>query len=513
MPEATKQPTASLRQISPEKFGEPEARHLLWRAGFGATPDQVKLVASWGPERAVDHLLNFDEVKGYPQPQRSDFNGEIMREPTEEERRAYRLAARNQDEDALAKIRLERQRREQADRSQLRDMQRWWLRRMIETPRPLEEKLTLLWHGHFATGYRTIENSYHMFKQNCMFRSNAAGNFGTLLSGIIRDPAMLKYLDNDESRKQRPNENLARELMELFSLGEGNYAERDIKEGARALTGYSFQGNDFVLREDRHDAGPKSILGHNGTFDGDGFVQAILAQRACAEFVALKLYRFFVNDAMALNDGKRSPNDRPFERVTAALATELITRRYELRPVLRKLLLSEHFYDPSNMVAQIKSPVQLIVGAVRSLGTPVRDLGILNDALDLMGQNLFQPPNVAGWKGGRTWINTSTLFVRQNILAFLLTGKTPSGYDPLADKERFNPLPLLEPIAANGSGAEKDPAKVAPYLLRVTLGQVPTDERITILTKFANESGGRITPDVVTGMLALITAMPEYQLC
>ncbi len=506
-------PEATLRPIDEGAFGHAQARHLLWRAGFGGTPSQVRTLEGWGPSRSVDHLLNFKDVQGYPEPKAEDFDGTIMREPTEEERRAYRLAARNQDEDVLAKIRLERQRREQSDRGQIRNMQRWWLKRMIETPRPLEEKLTLFWHGHFATGYRTIENSYHMFMQNQMFRDNAAGNFGDLLRGIVRDPAMIKYLDNDESRKQQPNENLAREIMELFSLGEGSYSEKDIKEGARALTGYSFEGNAFKFREERHDKGAKTILGKTGALDGDGFVSAILSRRTCAQFIALKMYRYFVNDAMGVDEKGRRPETRATVEVVDELADTLIASKYDLKPMLRKLFLSKHFYDASNMGAQIKSPAQLVVGAVRSLGTPVRDMGILNDALDLMGQSLFYPPNVAGWKGGRSWINTSTLFVRQNIMAFLLTGRLPQGVDPSSESQPYDPMPLLAPLALEGSEAVKDPARVAGYLIRTLLPTIAGESYEEELRGYAKSRGNEVTPEVVTGMLALITAAPEYQLC
>jgi uncharacterized protein (DUF1800 family) len=176
------------------------------------------------------------------------------------------------------------------------------------------------------------------------------------------------------------------------------------------------------------------------------------------------------------------------------------------------MFLSEHFYDPRIMNQQIKGPVQLAVGAVRSLNTPVRDLSILADALDLMGQNLFFPPSVKGWDGGRAWINTSTLYVRQNILAFLLTGKKPQGYDAMADSEKFDPTPLLTELAKADPGAEKDINRVCDYLLRFTLGSAPDEAKAT-LREFASSLNAGVTRDVVTGMLLLITAMPEYQLC
>lgn len=501
-------PTTSMSPVSKPGFGYDQARHLLWRAGFGGSPDQIRTLADWGPERAVDHLLDFT-VGSYPEPTASEFESSIMRPPSEEEVRAYREAQRRQDEDAVARFREERQRRERADRQQAASMQRWWLKRMIETPRPLQEKLALFWHGHFATSYRTIENSYHMFLQNQLFRSHAAGNFGEMLFAIIRDPAMLRYLDNNRNVRGRPNENLARELMELFSLGEGHYTEDDIKEGARALTGYTFDDNAFVFNKQLHDASAKKIFGKTGNFDGDDFVKLILGRRECAEFICFKLYRFFVNDA-PLDPG--SPRSRACQSVVRQMASVMLKARYDLKPVLRRLFLSEHFYDPANTVCRIKSPIELIVGAIRSMRTPARDLGLLADALDRMGQDLFFPPSVKGWEVGRPWINTSTLYVRQNVLNYLLTGRTPVGFDAMANVEKYDPTTLLEDLAGADPGAEQDPDRVVPYLLRFALGGTPAPERARTITDFTREHGGRMTPAVLTGALALITAMPEYQL-
>ncbi|MBX3377838.1 MAG: DUF1800 domain-containing protein [Phycisphaeraceae bacterium] len=505
--------TASMTPIKAASFGYNQARHLLWRAGFGGTPNQIQTLLSWGPERSVDYLLDTDKAP-FEAVRADQFDRNIIRPPTPDEQAEIRRARQSQNQEALARIQVMQQERENRDRLQAREMQKWWLGRMIETPRPLEEKMTLFWHGHFATAFRGVENSYHMFMQNMMFRANAVGSFADLLHGIIRDPAMLRFLNNNESRRNRPNENLAREIMELFSLGIGNYTERDIKEGARALTGYTFTDDEFTFQRNNHDNGGKTILGVSGNLDGDGFVKAILAQKACARFVARKLYAFFVADIPPL---EATDNDRTLDPVArsaiADLASVLRSSDYALRPTLRRMFLSEHFYDDRIRNQQIKSPVQLVVGAMRSLNTPVRSLSALNDACDLMGQNLFMPPSVKGWDGGRSWINTGTLYVRQNILAFLLTGKRAQGYDPLAKTdERYDPMPLLSELAKASPGAEKDPAKVAEYLLKLTLGSAPESAR-SILSDFARSLNTGVTPDLVTGMLLLITAMPEYQLC
>ncbi|RMH13156.1 MAG: DUF1800 domain-containing protein [Planctomycetota bacterium] len=498
---------ANLRPLKPERFGYEQARHLLWRAGFGGTPEQINTLASWGIERAVDYIVDFDKIE-YPSPAADRFDPDIIRPLTPDEQRQLRIARQTQDEETVARFRLRDQQAKRDDRRQMRQIQQWWLTRMIESPRPLEEKLTLFWHGHFATSYRTIEDSYHMYLQNQLFRSHAAGNFGELLFQIIRDPAMLAYLDNDESRRDRPNENLARELMELFSLGVGNYTEMDIKEGARALTGYTFRDDEFVFLENNHDSGSKKILGKRGALDGDDFVTAILETRACSRFICTKLYRFFVKSVPA--EWKDIP--RESREVITDLASTMLRSRYEIRPVLRRLFLSEHFYHDQVMNEQVKSPVELVVGAVRSLHTPVRDLNILLEAMDLMGQNIFFPPSVKGWDGGRSWINTATLFVRQNILAFLLTGKKPVGYDSMADKQVYESEKLLSWLAETDPSAARDPQRVVDFLLRLTLGTAPPTARAT-LEEFVHDHGGALGRDMITALLLIITAMPEYQLC
>ncbi len=515
-----KQPTemnASLGAISPKDFGSAQARHLLWRAGFGGSIEQVRTLVSWGPERSVDHLLNFGEgskVPAFDPPKADLFAADIMRPATEEERRAYRMAQQAQNEDELARLRKLRQDREQEDRRQVSEMQKWWLKRMIETSQPLQEKLTLFWHGHFATSYRTIENSYHMYLQNQLFRKHAAGNFGELLGAIIRDPAMIAYLDNNDSRKNKPNENLAREIMELFSLGVGNYGEDDIKAGAKALTGYTFEDDSFVFRKGNHDNSEKVILGSKGSWDGDDFVRIILSQRACARFVMRRMYNFLVADVPPDERGGEQSLNSSQRTVVRELGDMLYMQKYNLKPVLRRLLLSKHFYDDSQsgvMGQQIKSPTALVVGAIRELNTPVRDLQLLNQAMDMMGQRLFFPPSVKGWEGGRTWMNTSTLFVRQNVLAFLIAGRLPRGIDGSANTDKFDAMALLDNAQDLGV-RERKPDAVAMHLLQLCLGKTPAAGAEAVKSFFARE-GNKVNDKTVTGALLLITAMPEYQLC
>ncbi len=498
----------STAPIAKKNFGFDEARHLLWRAGFGGTPEQVNLLVQWGPERSVDHLVNYEQVK--VDPVTPDlFKNSIIREPTDSERMMYRQALQARDENKLAETRVMRQQAEQNDREQMKQLQRWWLKRMIETPRPLEEKMTLFWHGLLATSYRTIEDSYHLFMQNQLYRKHAVGSYADLLHALIRDPAMLKYLNNNESRKNKPNENLAREIMELFSLGAGNYTEDDIKQGAKALTGYTFKDDEFVFDQKNHDTGGKTILGRSGNMNGDQFVDIILAQPACSQYLATRLYKFFVHDypsGIAKIDSAAS-------QVIREMASELSGRNYQIAPVLRKLLLSQHFYDPALRGEQIKSPVQLVVGAVRSLNTPVRDLYAVLSGMRFMGQEIFYPPSVKGWDGGRAWVNTATMFIRANMLVFLLTGRRPQGIDAMASTEVWDAQALVQQISAvfpaQGSG---EASEVLDSVLRFAIGRTDPASR-EVLEQFLAARGNTLNATNLTELMLLITAMPEYQLC
>lgn len=502
--ESSAQPARNpLASLPADGFGPREARHLLLRAGFGGTEAQIDTVVRWGLDRAVDHLVDYDDIPADPDA-RDAFDHDIMRPLSRSERVQFAAARQRRDEDTLARFRQRRQQAQRDDRRQMADVRRWWLARMIATPRPLEEKLTLCWHGHFATSYRSVEDSYHLYMQNRLFRANAR-SFPSLLRGIIRDPAMLKYLNNNQNRRASPNENLARELLELFSLGEGHYSERDIREGARALTGYTFEDDAFVFDHNRHDKSTKAIFGRMANFDGDGFVNAVLSHNACAPFVANRLFRFFVADGPA-HPGDLEGDQLAFVR---ALSERVRRDRYELGPALKLVFRSRYFYSDAVVGQKIKSPTELVVGAVRTLGVPARDLDTLLDAMDRMGQNLFQPPSVKGWDGGRAWINTATLFARQNVLAYLITGRRPTGRNrPAADD--YDPRDALGPLA--GPGQRPDPRAVAGRMLALALGR--TDER---RAETIGDALGAL-PDptdraALAGAMALITALPEYQLC
>ncbi len=494
----------ALSPLPKREFGYWEAAHLLNRAGFGGTPEQVLVLSDMGLEGAVDYLLSWERTPETIPPTES-FTNDIMQPLSEKNRRERTQARKQGDEVTLEKFREARQERQRRDRRQMRDIQSWWLERMIETARPMQEKMTLFWHGHFATGYRAVEDSWHMLMQNDMLRRNALGNFkNDLVHGIIRDPAMIKYLNNNQNTRKSPNENLARELMELFTLGEGNgYTEDDIKQGARALTGMTFRDDTYTFNSRNHYSSSIKLLGKIGSFDGDDFVELIFRRPSVATFVPWKMHRFFVNDTHEV--------DRTTEAAVRRMGAVLRRSNWEVRPMLRELLMSQHFYAPEHRNTIIKSPVQLAVQAVRSLGTPIRDIRRVNQACGFMGQELFMPPSVKGWDGGRKWINTSTLFVRQNLLVYLMTGRDPESSPWEASQGGWNPSPFVEHL--DGLPGRDRIADSVTYLARFILGAAPTDGRLQQWIDLARARGSNLSSETLIHLISLMTACPEYQLC
>jgi uncharacterized protein (DUF1800 family) len=304
--------------------------------------------------------------------------------------------------------------RQREERDRVVGLRQWWLERMASGKRPLQEKLTLFWHGHFATSVQKVKDAYLMWRQNDIFRRNAAGNWLTLLEAVSKDPAMMIWLDQAQSRKEHPNENFAREVMELFVLGEGNYTERDVAEAARALTGWSMdrQTQQFAYRAGAHDTAAKTILGQTGNFEGDDVLRIITNQPQGARFIVNKLWKFFVED-------------NPSPEMVNALAAELMATKLEFRPVLRTMFLSEAFYAPTVVRNQVKSPTQWLVSSSRLLERQLPPPMLSMNAMRTLGQELFAPPNVKGWDGGLAWITTNNLLSRYNFSAFLVLGENP----------------------------------------------------------------------------------------
>ena len=409
------------RPIDAAQWDYERAAHLIERAGFGATPEEIRRLAAMSAREAVDWIVDYDSIDASAL---AEFDESKVWDPRMDpfppsRAEAVRIARENGTSLGESARPEGSSRRLQpivdkffyalrANTFETRRLALWWAQRMVATTRPLEEKLTFFWHGHFATSEAKVRDYRMMLVQNRMLRARASASFRDLLLGIMRDPAMLVYLDNGENVKDHPNENFGRELLELFTLGVGNYSEEDIREASRAFTGWTNDVLKFRFDRELHDAGPKKFLGRKGDFGGEEIVDIILAQPATAEFIAAKLYRFFVRDE--ISDSTR-----------AALGKVFRDSEYEIKPLLKVIFLSRDFYSRPSVATQIKSPVHLFVSTYRKLGikeTPTAP--DFNDLTRPLGQSLLYPPNVAGWSGGRTWITPATLLERGNAMRGIL---------------------------------------------------------------------------------------------
>jgi uncharacterized protein (DUF1800 family) len=399
-----------LKPLRESDWNDRTAAHLLNRAGFGGSPADIERLARLTPAEAVDRLVNFERLHEKFDPPSWVVPGEELRPD-----RPDRLLS------AEERQRMQRERRLE-ERDKMTELRAWWLYRMRYSPRPLQEKLTLFWHGHFATSVQKVRLAYAMYLQNETLRRLAHGNWRDLVVAVAQDPAMLWYLDNALSRPDAPNENFARELMELFTLGEGRYSETDIKEAARAFSGWTVHTERiaFVNRRRLRDTGTKRFLGRTGNFDGNDIIQIILQQPAAAAFITRKLWSFFAFDD-------------PPDDLVAPLADSFRRRSYELKPLLREMFLSEAFYSERARMTQIKSPAQWLVGTVKALDAPMPSAEACQYALRALGQELFAPPNVKGWDGGFSWITTAALLHRYNFSGALLKGTEGWRPDPADD--------------------------------------------------------------------------------
>jgi uncharacterized protein (DUF1800 family) len=352
-----------------------QAGHLYRRAAFGAGWDQLQQALSDGPQRTIDKLLR-------PQTEAAQFN------------RTY-----DEYEAATGSV------------DQLRA---WWLRRMIQTPHPLLEKMTLFWHSHFATNAAEVKNARLMQQYVRLLRSQALGSFRILLEGISQDPAMLLWLGAEANRKARPNENFARALMENLTLGPGHYSAKDLQEASRAFTGW------FVLRSKlryiprEHDENEKQILGRKGNFTRDDVLQIILEHPATSRRLVHKLYRWLISET-----------EQPEEDLIAPLA-ESFAKDYDVLKLVETMLRSNLFFSPAAYRRRIKCPAEFAIGIVNALEGTISTTQLANDLADL-GQNLYNPPTIKGWAGGKHWINSTAIVARQNLATALLRGSDPYG--------------------------------------------------------------------------------------
>lgn len=422
-------------------MGIDEARHLLLRTEFGAAPGRVAEFAGLDRAGAVDRLLAAGVAEAAsPAPAWADDPPQRPRnrnDLSQEERRRY---LREQGQMNL-------------------ELRAWWLDEMLATASPLTERMTLFWHNHFVSSAQKVRVPQLMYRQNRLLRREALGNFGSLLKSVARDPAMVVYLDSARNRKDAPNENFARELMELFTLGEGGgYTEQDIREAARAFTGWSLDRNtgDFRFYRVLHDSGMKTVLGHSGRLDGDAVLDILLRQPATAEFIVAKLWREFI-----------SPAPEPAE--VQRLARLFRESGYEIRPLMRAMLLSDAFWAERNRGVLVKSPVEFLLGTLKSFKVSGIDPRLLALALRQMGQDLFAPPNVKGWPGGEHWINANTLLARNQTIERLFRGQDMANaamdaqhrLDSLADDEtsrraQFIRMVMAVPPSVPPSGMQGD---------------------------------------------------------
>jgi uncharacterized protein (DUF1800 family) len=371
----------------------------------------------------------------------------------------------------------------------LEGLQAIWLYRMIFTPHPLRERMTLFWHNHFATSIAKVQSAALMQRQNDLFRAQALRDFRVLLQAIGKDPAMLIWLDSTVNKKAHPNENYAREVMELFSLGRGHYSEKDIQEAARAFTGWFVIRDQFAVVPRQHDDGPKTVLGRKGNWSGDDIPGILLDQSACAEWICRKLFRYFVSESHS-----------PSEALLAPLARAFRESGYQVRVPVAMILRSSLFFDPAVRRRRVKSPVEFAVGTVRSLEVlkPTVAPAALAKSCVQMGQSLYAPPSVAGWEWGRAWINSTTLLARANLVLALLGDDDAIG-------RRLDPAKLA---ARNGFRKQADAARfLLDLLVPGPLDAAVKDPIMKALSAKAAD-GEAALRDAARRILNL----PEYQL-
>jgi len=354
-------------------------KHLLLRAGFGANLsqiknlDQVSLTEIWKKLATNDPLIPIQLKEAGPDfdyQQLSKMDAEMKKEVQKKNRRSN------------LEINLK------------------FLNQMVHSEDQLREKMAFFWHGHFAT--RVVNSRFNLQLLNTI-REKSLGNFGDLLKAVSQSPAMLQFLNNQQNKKGHPNENFAREVMELFTLGRGNYTEKDVQEGARAFTGWSFlPDGSFFERPRQHDFGPKTFLGKTGNFDGNDALNIILEQKGTAKFIVTKIYKFFVNEK--INPG-----------IIEHLSDQFYDSKYDIKKLMTEIFTSKWFYNEENIGAKIKSPIELMAGIMRTLPMQLEKPENLIVYQKLLGQMLLYPPNVAGWPSGNSWIDSSTLMLRLQI--------------------------------------------------------------------------------------------------
>jgi uncharacterized protein (DUF1800 family) len=453
------------------------AAHLYRRAAFGATRDELKQAVADGMDVTVDKLLAAPK-----EPRR--------RPPAVSGPPPVNPATGMPDATGQAAV-----------------LRAAWLERMIEGVEPAREKLALFWHNHFATSIKKVNDGPLMEMQGELLFKHALGSFRQMLRAVSRDPAMLVWLDSNQNVKSHPNENFAREVMELFTLGVGNYSEKDIQEAARAFTGWHTKSGYFTFIREEHDFGEKTVLGKTGDWDGDDVLRILLDRPGCAAFLVRKLYQFLVNETAIPPDGFLAP-----------LAGAFRQSDYDIAVLVRTILRSKHFYSDYAYRQKVKWPAELAVGIVRMIGVGVTGRITVNPysllgVMELMGQQLYAPPNVKGWEAGKAWLNTATVLARHNFAHSLVNGMG----DLNEYAKRFNLqtfFPAVNPLAFVLRQGIKEPAKIVDFYWDLLLpGDVRPDVRQKLIAHIGDtdpetEGFAQRCRDALFVMLTL----PEYQL-
>jgi hypothetical protein len=454
------------------------AAHLLRRAGFGGSPADIQSAVDAGMEATVDRLVH-PQTDSLPSGPAGDLSYGPMVDPIQR-RNAFYLTVS------------------------------WWLDRMLQSPNPLVERMVYFWHNHFTSAIDGGITPSLIVAQNNLFRTHALGNFADLTHRIAQDPAMLLYLNGNQNRKQHPNENFARELMELFTMGVGNYSEQDVRESARAFTGWVLPRDatvaTFVPR--LHDDGAKTILGRTGNFAGDDVIDIIMQQPATGKFMARKVLRHFVYDD-------------PEPELIDVAAARLRDSRYDIGSLMGTLLRSNVFYSPRAYRSLVKSPVELVVGALRTIGV-TSSTPRVTGAMGQMNQVLFHPPNVAGWPGGSQWLNQGTILARLNFLNQLVSfhrDAKAAAATPPANPMQAMPV-MTGPQSWISGAAIKDPGSVTEHVLALAVQDDATEEqRRSIMLYLQSDSvgnpvdlNGENIDEKVRGAMSLALALPAYQL-
>ena len=475
-------------------------QHLLWRAAFGPMAENAASLDSITQKELWALLLKTSSR----QPEKIVVAQKLMDE-YKEMKDAGDMQKKMQDKDQRRKIR-------EQSRDDIKDLNIRWLEEMINSESQLREKMSLFWHGHFAC---RVINSYFQQELLQTVRTNALGNFGELLKAVSKSPSMLQFLNNQQNKKSHPNENFAREVMELFTMGRGNYTENDVKEAARAFTGWGFniQG-EFMFRKQQHDDGSKTFLGKTGNFDGDDILNMLLQQQQTANYITKKIYRYLVNDIID-------------EEKVQWLSNRFYKNNYDINKLLEDIFTADWFYAQKNIGTKIKSPIELLAGIRRFL-----PLQLDNDNTQLLfqkvlGQVLFYPPNVAGWPGGKNWIDSSTLMVRLQIPQ-VLTAKESISIRPKTDDDVNMGQMMEEQVRINrkkdivnrGGSASIEWAPVVKVFentkredlsKKITETILQTASRIsaTVLDKYIS-AGSR--EDFIKTAIVNLMSTPEYQL-